>query len=58
MNFPLLSAIAGITAAVAYAVVSVAKLRFTRHALRGIPPEQRVEVIDAVGRALQEWGPR
>ena len=38
-----------------YALLGVTKYWFVRHALRDVPPEQRVEVIDAIGRTLEKW---
>ncbi len=42
--------------AIAYAADSIAKSRFTRDALKDVPADQRVPVINALGHALQRWG--
>jgi hypothetical protein len=37
------------------AAVSAFKYLFARLALRDVPPDQRVEVLDAIGRVFARW---
>lgn len=50
-----LIAVSVIIAVTAYAVAALFKFLTARIALRDVPPEQRVEVIDALGRCFERW---